>query len=108
MSGTAPVEPVEGVTYLVADVLDDGAPGRAVAAADVVVGALSPRGAPAGRMVEVMARVLAALRGSDETLDWFFVSPAHHRRRFTVAYQARPRSQAAAPTLSWGGSEPVG
>ncbi len=125
VSRTAPAEPVEGVTYVVADILDDGAPAGAVEGADVVVGALSPRGALAGRMVDVMgriaavaeaagtrlgvvggagsllvaeggpvlaetdgfpaefrpeaeemARVLAALRGSDEALDWFFVSPA--------------------------------
>jgi len=120
-----PDEPVAGVTYVAGDVLDPTVLEQAVAGADVVVGALSPRGELEGRLVDVMRRlasaaqsagarlgvvggagsllvnpqgptladtadfpeaakaeaaemaaVLVALRAWDESLDWFFLSPA--------------------------------
>lgn len=54
-----PTEQVPGVTYVAADVLDPAVVNDAVAETDVVVEALSPRGALQGRLVDVV-RVLAA------------------------------------------------
>lgn len=125
LSRTAPDEQVSGVTYVTGDVLDPAVVDQAVAGADVVVEALSPRGALEGKLASVvrtlsaaaqqagarlgvvggagsllvapggpavaetdtfpdafkpeaaeMAAVLEDLRASDESLDWFYLSPA--------------------------------
>lgn len=52
-SRTAPREGVEGVTYLTGDVQDPATLARAVEGADVVIGALSPRGALDGHLRDV-------------------------------------------------------
>ncbi len=124
-SRTAADHPVDGVTYRVASVLDPSVAAEAVAQADVVFVALSPRGDMAGRVEGVVAgltqraaragvrvgvlggassvlmapggprlfderppppealpevqtglNLLEQLRRSDESLDWFYVSPA--------------------------------
>lgn len=120
-----PDAPLDGVTYVNGDVLDPAVIRQAVAEADVVVDALSPRGALEGHSLEIVreltdaaqaadvrigviggagsllvapdgpalaatpgfpdqikpeaaerAAALDLLRASDESLDWFFVSPA--------------------------------
>lgn len=126
-SRTLPVTRVEGVDYQTGDVLESSLLEQAVVGADVVVSALSPRGALEGagklrsiegKVAELAAKngvrfgvvggagsllvaeggpkvaetdgfpdgfkaeaaelagVLDDLRASDESLDWFFVSPA--------------------------------
>lgn len=121
-SRTLPDQQIGGVAYRTGDLLNPAVLAEAVADADVVVGALSPRGALDGKLREVyaevarlvegrfgvvggagsllvseggptvasgpdfpeaftseaaqLAAVLDDLRGSDEELDWFFVSPA--------------------------------
>lgn len=59
-SRTAPAQPLNGVVYLSADLLDPAAVAQAVAGAEVVVSALSPRGALAGRLVDVDAALAKA------------------------------------------------
>lgn len=125
LSRTAPAEKVDGVIYVTGDVLDPAVVDQAVTGADVVVEALSPRGALEGKLTSVvrtlsaaaqaagarlgvvggagsllvapggpavadtpdfpdafkaeaaeMAAILDDLRASDESLDWFYVSPA--------------------------------
>lgn len=125
VSRSLPETPVDSVTYATADVLDAGALTTAIDGAEIVVGALSPRGALEGKLADVMrtlaaaaqaqgarlgvvggagsllvaeggptvssgpdfpeafkaeaetmGEVLADLRAGDETLDWFYVSPA--------------------------------
>lgn len=61
-SRTAPQVGVEGVTYETASMLDPEVRRRAVAATDVVVSALSPRGELDGQLIEV-DRALAGLAG---------------------------------------------
>ncbi len=124
-SRSLPVSQVAGVTYRTGDLLDSDVLGEVVSGADVVVGALSPRGALDGELRSLyatlakaaeeagarlgvvggagsllvsdggptvasqpdfpeafaseaaqLAGVLEDLRGSNEDLDWFFVSPA--------------------------------
>ena len=65
VSRTAPAEPMPGVTYLTASVLDEGTLEQAVSGADVVFEALSPRGDMAGKLEPVITRLieLAGERG---------------------------------------------
>lgn len=62
VSRTAPAAPTPGVTYLTGSVLDDDVLQRAVADADVVFEALSPRGDMAGRVEGVFDSLLALAR----------------------------------------------
>lgn len=55
-----PAEPLEGVSYLEADVLEADLMAKLVLEADVVVDALSPRGVLEGRTIEVDHRLAAA------------------------------------------------
>ena len=64
-SRTAPAEPVDGVRYLHGDVFDSAALAEAVEGADVVIGALSPRGELLGRILEAY-QGLVSLKKSDE------------------------------------------
>jgi uncharacterized protein len=59
-SRSLPAEPVSGVTYVQGDATDETALSSVVSGADVVVGALAPRGPLAGRFREVY-RTLARL-----------------------------------------------
>lgn len=59
-SRTAPVERVDGVTYEQGDALDPSFAGKAVAGADVVIEAMSPRGALAGGLRDVVAALAVA------------------------------------------------
>jgi putative NADH-flavin reductase len=59
VSRTAPQEPISGVDYLAGSVLDPVVLQRAVARADVVFEALSPRGDMAGKVEGVFAALLA-------------------------------------------------
>ena len=52
-SRTPPEQRLDGVTYISLDVLEDGAPERAVTDADVVLDTLSPRGALEGELERV-------------------------------------------------------
>lgn len=121
----APEQPVDGATYVTADVTDTDTQAQVVTGADVVVSALAPRGPLEDSLREVdaalaaraqqagvrfgvvggagslfvheggpkvadaewfpaafvpeartMEAVLEDLRASDESLDWFYVSPA--------------------------------
>lgn len=68
VSRTAPEEPVDGVTYRQADALDPAYATAAVADADVVVEALSPRGALTGRIGEVIGELAVAAQAADVRL----------------------------------------
>ena len=57
ISRNAPQEKVSGVTYVTGDVLDPGVVDQAVAGADVVVEALSPRGALEGTIGSVVQKL---------------------------------------------------
>ncbi len=67
-SRSAVTEPVAGVTYVVADVTDSAVQEQAVAMADVVIVALSPRGATEGRVRPTIAALAAAVAGTDVRL----------------------------------------
>ena len=54
VSRKEPAEPIEGVTYVASNVADAGA---TIAGADVVVGALSPRGDNAGTLTKVYGQL---------------------------------------------------
>ncbi|MDR7320483.1 MULTISPECIES: NAD(P)-dependent oxidoreductase [Catenuloplanes] len=56
-SRSLPAEPVAGVTYVQGDAADEAALAKAVSGADVVVGALAPRGALAGVLRDVYRTV---------------------------------------------------
>lgn len=60
LSRTAPDQPLEGIAYKQVDFLEAGAAEQAVADVDVVVFALSPRGALDGKIREVVAGISAA------------------------------------------------
>lgn len=60
LSRTAPDQPLEGIAYKQVDFLEAGAAEQAVADVDVVVVALSPRGALDGKIREVVAGISAA------------------------------------------------
>lgn len=62
VSRTAPADPTPGVSYLTGSVLDADVLGRAVAGADVVFEALSPRGDMAGKVEGVFDQLLALAR----------------------------------------------
>ena len=62
-SRTAPSSPVDGVTYRTGDLQDPAVLTQAVADAEVVVGALSPRGAMEGAVLPVVRDVAAAVTG---------------------------------------------
>lgn len=53
LSRTAPADKTPGVTYVEVDVLDDAGLAAALEGADVIVGALSPRGALEGKLAGV-------------------------------------------------------
>jgi putative NADH-flavin reductase len=57
-SRSEPAEPVEGVTYVTASVLDDEVLAQAVEGADVVFETISPRGEMAGKLEGVVARLM--------------------------------------------------
>lgn len=125
VSRNIPSEQIEGVTYVAADVQDSSAFASLVEGADVVIGALAPRGPLEGKLEGIVAElaeaarvagarfgivggagsllvapegpafvdtpefsddykpeartmvsILGELRASDESLDWFMVSPA--------------------------------
>ncbi len=58
-SRSEPAEPVPGVTYVAASVLDDEALAQAVNGADVVFETISPRGEMAGKLEGVVARLMS-------------------------------------------------
>lgn len=58
LSRSAPADPVQGVRYVQGDVLTGEEVADAVAGAQAVVGALSPRGPLEGRLAEAYGRVL--------------------------------------------------
>lgn len=64
LSRTAPAEPVDQVTYLTGDVLDPAVLAATVADTDVVVEALSPRGALEGKLVGVVQQLAAAAQAA--------------------------------------------
>ena len=68
VSRSLPDQPVEGVTYRQADALDPAYAAAAVADADVVVEALSPRGALTGRIAEVIGQLAVAAQAADVRL----------------------------------------
>lgn len=65
-SRTLPAEPVDGVRYETGDLLDPATLASAVSGADIIVGALSPRGELAGKQRALYGSVaeLAAAQGS--------------------------------------------
>lgn len=67
-SRTAPQEPVPGVTYLTGSVLDPDVLARAVADAEIVFEALSPRGDMAGKVEKVFADLVALAEKSGTRL----------------------------------------
>jgi putative NADH-flavin reductase len=68
LSRSAPAEPVPGVTYVTASVLDPGVLEQVVADADVVFEALSPRGDMAGKVEDVFTRLLSLAEASGARL----------------------------------------
>jgi putative NADH-flavin reductase len=68
VSRTAPPEPVPGVTYVTGSVLDQEVLERAVAQAEVVFEALSPRGDMAGKVEGVFTDLLALAEESGARL----------------------------------------
>jgi putative NADH-flavin reductase len=60
ISRTAPAEPIPGVEYLAGTALDPQVLAGAVADTDVVFEALSPRGDMAGKLEDVVSRLLTA------------------------------------------------
>jgi putative NADH-flavin reductase len=62
LSRSVPAAPVDGVRYVQGEVLDGDALATAVRGADVVVGALSPRGALEGRLAEAYDAVIELAR----------------------------------------------
>ena len=67
-SRNAPAAPVAGVTYQHGDATDRAGLAAAVEGADVVIGALSPRGELAGRTLEVYQTVAALAKSGDDRL----------------------------------------
>lgn len=65
---TVPAETIDGVTYISGDVLDPAVVQRAAAGADVVVEALSPRGALEGKLVGVVRELTAAAQAAGARL----------------------------------------
>lgn len=63
-SRNLPEEKIDGVTYKTGDLLDSSILEGAVSGANVVVGALSPRGALDGKLREVYAAVAAAAQAA--------------------------------------------
>jgi uncharacterized protein len=57
-SRSEPAEPVEGVTYVTASVLDENVLAQAVKGADVVFETISPRGEMAGKLEGVLTRLI--------------------------------------------------
>jgi hypothetical protein len=68
VSRTAPSDPDPGVSYLTGSVLDPGVLARAVADADVVFEALSPRGDMVGKVETVFAELVALAESSGTRL----------------------------------------
>jgi uncharacterized protein len=64
LSRSLPAEPVPGVTYVQADVTDEAALSSAISGADVVVGALAPRGPLVGSFRDVY-RTIARLADAE-------------------------------------------
>ena len=60
LSRSAPVEPIAGVTYVQGSISDQAALERATADAEVIIGAISPRGDTLGTLVDGYGRALAA------------------------------------------------
>src|SRR5688500_14764724 len=52
LSRSAPADPIPGVTYVQGTISDAAAIERATADSDVIIGAISPRGATLGTLVE--------------------------------------------------------
>lgn len=67
-SRNAPAAPVDGVTYLHGDATDANALAAAVETADVVIGALSPRGELAGRILNAYRAVASLATTPDDRL----------------------------------------
>ncbi|HWL59408.1 MAG TPA: NAD(P)H-binding protein [Microbacteriaceae bacterium] len=67
-SRNAPATPVPGVTYQHGDAADRAALAAAIDGADVVIGALSPRGELAGRALDAYRAVAAQAKSSDDRL----------------------------------------
>jgi putative NADH-flavin reductase len=57
ISRTVPTKPIDGVTYVQGDVLDDAVLVRAFENADAVITALSPRGELTGKMMQTVRRL---------------------------------------------------
>ena len=68
VSRSAPSSPVDGVTYVEGSVLDPEVLDRALAGADVVLVALSPRGDMAGKVEGVVQELIARLAGTSTRL----------------------------------------
>jgi len=68
ISRNAPQDKVSGVTYVTGDVLDPAVVDQAVAGADVVVEALSPRGALEGTIGSVVQKLSAAVQAAGARL----------------------------------------
>lgn len=67
-SRNAPAAPVSGVTYQHGDAADRAALAAAIEGADVVIGALSPRGELAGRALDAYRAVAAQAKSADDRL----------------------------------------
>ena len=70
VSRSAPSSPVDGVTYIEGSVLDPDVLDRAVADADVVLVALSPRGDMAGKVQGVVQELISRLAGTSTRLGY--------------------------------------
>lgn len=92
VSRSVPAEKLDGVNYVSADVLNDTAP---IGDADVIIGALSPRGDNAGTLTRAYARLSAQAQAAGARL-------------FLVGGFSCLRREAGAPRMIEGESFPPG
>jgi putative NADH-flavin reductase len=102
-SRNAPESPVEGVHYLQASLLEEGAVAAAVAGQDVVVEALAPRGELAGQLDGLIADAarLAAEQGVRLVVvgGWSGLRPTEGAPRFVEAGDTPPQFAAEAEEM---------
>lgn len=118
VSRTAPEQPVEGVEYVAADVLEIDSLDDILAGADVVVSSVSPRGDMTDRGLDVIRALVARLTdtgvrlgvvggamGSLASVDgprlWDLGVPEQYRHEASVGVQTLELLQESAPGLDW-------
>ncbi len=108
LSRNAAAEPLEGVVYLHGSVTDPAAISAAVEGADIVIGALSPRGDLEGKVAEVYEALPSLAKSPTDRLiligGWSSLRPAKGAPRFSegeVPEQFRAEALEMAGVLDW-------